>query len=138
MEGQLKKKSKIWPAVLICLILILAAGAIGFYSKNFIPQEIKTESKLQRYIYNPEITTTTSAPTTLQVSLLEGFLAGFAIKMNFSTLQRLDLIEHSISKATNLLQEAPRFIFLMGSKILTAPFDDATAAERKTNVMSVG
>lgn len=92
MESEKKRRNSL-SLVLICVVLIVMAGTIGHLSRNWIPYEIQT-SKL--------VETTTEAATT-----------------STTTEHQFDVLEHTLGTAIGIIQEAPKFVFSFGSKLLS-------------------
>lgn len=104
MEGD---KKKVLIVVSICLVLIGVAGTIGYFSRQWIPEEIKPAAQSEKLVE-----TTTAGPT---------------------PREQFDLLNATLNTAYHVVQEAPRFFYLMGSKLLTAHVDDGN----ESNVFSV-
>lgn len=98
-------------------MLITIAGTTGYISKNFIPKEIDT-AELNRSIETPK--TEKATETTTQKETLD---------------KQMEVLQSSLGTAINIIQEAPRFIFLMGSKLLSAHVEKST--ESNSNIYSV-
>lgn len=107
MEGQQRKSSI--RLILICLVLITVAGTIALLSWNFIPREITVNSETLTE-------TTTTSPQ--------------------SPEKQFDILQASLNSAVHVVQEAPRFFFILGSKLLAAHEGD-NDANKTSNVYSV-
>lgn len=114
MESQ-KKRRNIFQLSLICVVLIVVAGTIGFFSRNFIPYEIKTIEP-SKFVE----TTTTEAP-----------------KTTVSIEQQFDVLGHTLGAAIGIIQEAPKFVFSFGSKLLSVMNEGNDADNPESNVFSV-
>lgn len=94
MEGD-KKNS--FALILICIVLISVAGAVGYFSRSLIPGEIKSPTQNENVIK--------------------------ATSVEPSPEEQFDILKASLNTAAQIAQEAPRFFYLMGSKLLTPPED---------------
>lgn len=123
MEGSKKSSFSLF---LICVVLITIAGTTGYISKNFIPKEIDT-AELNRSIETPKTEKAIETPKTEKAT---------ETTTQKETLDKqMEVLQSSLGTAINIIQEAPRFIFLMGSKLLSAHVEEST--ESNSNIYSV-
>lgn len=94
---------------LICFVLLVAAGVIGFYSGNMMPREIKPAQ------VEPEKITAESTASTPTID------------------QQFDELQESVGALVNIVKEVPQFFYLMGTKI----FSPETVNPNEQNVFSV-
>lgn len=96
------KQKNSFAIILICIVLISVAGAFGYFSRGLIPEEIKPPTLMENTSVEP------------------------------STKEQFDILKDSLNTAVQIAQEAPRFFYLMGSKLLTSPEDN----KNESNVSS--
>jgi hypothetical protein len=111
MSSDKKKEKKSFALILICVCLIATAGIIGYSSGSLIPVEIRMKE--------PERLQEVTVPTT-------------------TTENQVDVLKSSLDAAVGMIQEAPKFVFLFGSKLLSS-LDENLRSENNTdeNVFSV-
>jgi hypothetical protein len=114
MSSEKKNEKRSFALILICVSLMATAGIIGYSSGNMIPVEIqmKEPEKLREV---------TDVPTT-----------------STTTENQVDVLKSSLDAAVGMIQEAPKFVFLFGSKLLSS-LDENLRSENTTedNVFSV-
>lgn len=114
MNSFKKSESNSFALILICVLLISIAGIFGFSSKNIIPVEIDVYEP-EKYSQTTELVTTTSSENLINV-----------LKTTFDS-------------AVGIIQEAPKFVFSFGSKLLSS-IDERLSFESnalESNVYSV-
>lgn len=144
MEGG-KKRS--FPIILLCVALLAVAGLISYTSNSFLPKEIQTWAEplpltsvgqTTAYITTTDATATTSdaqttAPDTSATTTSTAHTMSTAL-LTTNPKPSADIVQTTLRAAIHIAKEAPRILFLLGSKLF-ATSDVATNTE--SNIYSV-